>query len=108
MWNLPNALAGAGLVDDAVVVADALAGVDVGNDHNYAGDAATILAGAGRNVEARARVEANLKRWPDDPFVRIQAGEALAALGIVGQRGRSSRRRSGSPRVGGTPPRSTP
>jgi tetratricopeptide (TPR) repeat protein len=77
LWNLPNILAEAALVDEAV--ADALARLDIANASQYAGDAATISARAGRPAEARARVEANLGRWPESPWVRIQVGEALVA-----------------------------
>lgn len=39
---------------------------------------------AGLTEEARARVESNLLRWPDDFWIRLHAGDALAQLGDVG------------------------
>lgn len=81
MWNLPNGMARAGLIEEAVAVADALADLDTNNASEYAGDAATILARAGRADQARSRLGANLARWADDPRVHIQAGEALTAMG---------------------------
>jgi uncharacterized protein YchJ len=81
MWNLPNALARVGLVDTAIAVADAFGALDMANGSQYASDAASILAGAGRTVEATARIGANIERWPDSPWVRIQTGEALQSMG---------------------------
>jgi thioredoxin-like negative regulator of GroEL len=81
MWNLPNALAGAGMVDEAIAVADAFGGLDTANESQYTSDAVCILARAGRTEEARGRLGATVERWPDSPWVRIQAGEALVAAG---------------------------
>jgi hypothetical protein len=44
-------------------------------------DAAAVLADAGLAAQARARVEANLTRWPGDFWIRMHAGDALELLG---------------------------
>jgi hypothetical protein len=81
LMNLVLDLGRAGLGEEAVAVADALAGVDSDNQAVYQADAAVALAEAGRHTEARARVAVNLAAWPDDFWVRLHAGDALAALG---------------------------
>lgn len=40
-----------------------------------------ILAGAGRKEEALKQIEENLKMFPDDVWVLINAGDALYTLG---------------------------
>lgn len=47
----------------------------------YDADVGVALAEAGLAEQARARVEANLRRWPDDFGIRVHAGDALLALG---------------------------
>jgi len=78
--ELPWALARRGLVDDAVKVGDALAGLDQDNQAMFANDVAEILAEAGRGDEALARVEQNLRRFPDDLWTQIHAGDVHVAL----------------------------
>ena len=71
----------AGLGAEAAMVGDALARVDPEQQAFYDGDIAMALAQAGLTEQARARIESNLTRWPDDFWIRIHAGDALAALG---------------------------
>jgi tetratricopeptide (TPR) repeat protein len=78
--ELPMALASAGLVDEAVAVGDALAELDDPNRALFANDVAVILAEAGRGDEALGRVEANLRRFPDDVWTQIHAGDVHARL----------------------------
>jgi tetratricopeptide (TPR) repeat protein len=71
----------AGLAAEAAEAADALMRVDPDNESTYAADLGRALAEAGDASAARARVEANLARWPDETRVRVQAGDALQELG---------------------------
>ena len=87
MCLVPN-LGHAGLAAEAVLVADALTSVDPSREAYFAGDAgfalanaAAVLADASLAAEARAKVEANLTRWPGDFWIRIHAGDALELLG---------------------------
>ncbi|MCE7007049.1 hypothetical protein LWC34_30090 [Kibdelosporangium philippinense] len=79
--NLVLDLGRAGLGIEAAMVGDALARVDPDDTAFYHGMAAVALAEAGLAEEARARIEAGLARWPDDFWIRMHAGDALAALG---------------------------
>jgi thioredoxin-like negative regulator of GroEL len=63
------------------MVGDALAQVDPDLHAFLDGDVAVALAQAGLAEQARARIESNLARWPDDFWIRLQAGDALAVLG---------------------------
>jgi hypothetical protein len=78
--ELPMALASRGLVDDAVRVGDALAGLDQDNGAMFANDVAAILAEAGRGELALQRVEQNLRRFPDDVWTQIHAGDVHLTL----------------------------
>ncbi|MCA1677689.1 MAG: SEC-C domain-containing protein [Actinobacteria bacterium] len=78
--ELPMALSAAGLVDEAVAVGDALAELDQASSAMYANDVAVILAEAGRAELALQRVEANLRRFPDDVWTRVHAGDVHRAL----------------------------
>ena len=78
--ELPMALAWRGLVDEAVKVGDALAELDHDNRAMFANDVAVILAEAGRGEQALARVEQNLRRFPDDLWTQIHAGDVHLAL----------------------------
>jgi hypothetical protein len=78
--ELPMALASRGLVDQAVRVGDALAEVDQDNRAMFANDVAVILAEAGRGQQALARVEQNLRGFPDDLWTQIHAGDVHLAL----------------------------
>jgi tetratricopeptide (TPR) repeat protein len=71
----------AGLGDEAARVGDALARVDPDSRDFYDGSVALALAEAGAAEQAKARIEANLTRWPDDFWTRFLAGDALLALG---------------------------
>lgn len=79
--NLVLDLGRAELGADAVAVGEALGRVDPDMQSVFESEIAIALARAGLNEEARERVEANLARWPDDFSVRMQAGEALEAIG---------------------------
>ncbi|MGA2929756.1 MAG: SEC-C metal-binding domain-containing protein [Solirubrobacteraceae bacterium] len=78
--DLPMALASRGLVDEAVRVGDALAQLDQNNPALFANDVAVILAEAGRGEQALERVERNLRRFPDDIWTQIHAGDVHLAL----------------------------
>jgi tetratricopeptide (TPR) repeat protein len=79
--NLVAALGHAGLGAEAAMVGDALERVAPDLQAFLDGDVAVALAKAGLAEQARARVESNLTRWPDDFWIRLHAGDALAALG---------------------------
>jgi tetratricopeptide (TPR) repeat protein len=79
--NLVLDLGHAGLGAEAVAVGEALSRVDPFNESDYAADVGVGLATAGDTAQARTRIEANLKRWPDDLWVRAHAGDALQILG---------------------------
>jgi len=78
--ELPMALAWRGLVDDAVRVGDAFAGLDQDNGATFANDVAVILAEAGRGEQALQRVEQNLRRFPGDLWTQIHAGDVHLTL----------------------------
>jgi hypothetical protein len=46
----------------------------------FANDVAVILAEAGRGEEALDRVEQNLRRFPNDIWTQIHAGDVQLAL----------------------------
>jgi hypothetical protein len=71
----------AGQGTEAVVLSDALAGVDPARRALFAGQAAVALAEAGLADDARAKIAENAERWPDDVQTGILAGEAMAILG---------------------------
>jgi hypothetical protein len=79
--NLVLDLGRAGLGAEAVRVGEALTRIDPDLQAMLDGDVAVALAQAGMAEQARARIESNLIRWPDDFWNRIHAGDALAALG---------------------------
>ena len=81
MAELAWDLARHGLVDDAVRVADAFAGLDPRHRSMHAGDAAVILAEAGRADDARARAEANVRDFPRDVWTHVHAGDVHRELG---------------------------
>lgn len=88
LLNLPADLARAGMVEQAVRVADAVSGADERYEGNYACDPARILIEAGRTGVARARVQANLRRFGESPYTWMTSGESLVALGdLEGARG---------------------
>lgn len=75
MLELPWTLARHEIVDDAVRIADAFADLDREQRPVFAGDAAVMLAEAGRADEARARVAAGLKEFPRDIWIHVHAGD---------------------------------
>jgi len=79
--NLVLDLGRAGLGAEAARVGDALAQVDPDRRAFFDADVAVALAEAGLAEQARERIAMNLTRWPDDFWVRVHAGDALAALG---------------------------
>jgi hypothetical protein len=79
--NLVLDLGRAGLGAEAARVGDALAQVDPGQRAFFDADVAVALAEAGLAEQASDRIATNLARWPDDFWVRVHAGDALAALG---------------------------
>jgi hypothetical protein len=81
LMNLVLDLGRAGLGTEAVMVGEALGLVDPEQRATFDADAAVALAEAGLAEEARARVAANLARWPGDVWIRVHAGDTLATLG---------------------------
>jgi hypothetical protein len=79
--NLVLDLGRANLGAEAAMVGEALAQVDPDRRESLSADVAVALAEAGLDEQARARIELNLARWPDDFWIRLHAGDALAALG---------------------------
>jgi predicted Zn-dependent protease len=78
LMNLPGLLVHAGLLTEARVVAERAVEVDPKNDVMYLGDLAQSLAEAGLDREAAEQAEANLDRFPDESWVLITSGFALA------------------------------
>jgi tetratricopeptide (TPR) repeat protein len=78
--ELPMALAHEGLIDEAVEVGEALVELDRDNAAMFASDVAVILAEAGRGEQALARVEQNLRGFPDDLWTQIHAGDVHLTL----------------------------
>jgi len=81
LMSLIPQLGRAGFPAQASMVAEALALVDPELRSTLESDVAVALADAGLGEQARARIAANLERWPADVWVRMHAGDALAALG---------------------------
>jgi hypothetical protein len=81
LMNLVLDLGHAGLGTEAVMVGEALGRVDPEQRATFDADVAVALAEAGLAEDARARIAANLARWPDYFWIRVHAGDALAALG---------------------------
>jgi tetratricopeptide (TPR) repeat protein len=81
LLELPTALGRAGLIDEAVAVADAFAALDDLAAGSFARDAARVLAEAGRREEALVRVEEETRSFPDDPWAYITAGDVHRELG---------------------------
>lgn len=80
LMNLVLDLGRAGLGAEAKRVGDALGEVDLDRQAYFHSDACVALAEAGLADGARDRIAAALARWPDELWVRVHAGDALAAL----------------------------
>jgi tetratricopeptide (TPR) repeat protein len=83
MWNLADGFADAGMFNEAVVVSDAFARLDVEDALTHLCNAATLLARSGRKEGAIERVTKNLPDFPDNPFVLIASAQACGKLGEV-------------------------
>ncbi len=81
MENLVLDLGRAGLSAEAAEAGDPLIRIDPDNESTYAADLGCALAEPGDAPAARTRIEANLARWPEQPWVRVHAGDALQELG---------------------------
>lgn len=78
LMNLPGLLVHAGLLTEARTVAERAVEADPKNDVMYLGDLAQSLGEAGLDREATEQAEANLERFPDESWVLITSGFALA------------------------------
>jgi hypothetical protein len=81
LLNLILELGRAGLAAEAKPVAEALGRVEPELRAVIDADLAIALAQAGHGDDARAQIAANLAAWADDFWVRVNAGDALEALG---------------------------
>ncbi len=77
--DLPWALGKAGRIDE--LIAHSRSYAEVTNPAAFLGDLAVILAEEGRHDEALLQTRANLERFPDDPWIRIWAGEVHGLRG---------------------------
>lgn len=82
--NLIGDLGSAGRVTEAVQVGDALGRIAPERRQEFESEIAVALAAAGDADQARARTASNLRRWPDDLWVRVAAGDAMLALSDTG------------------------
>lgn len=78
LLDLPFALARQGLLEEAVTLGARYA--EVASADYFLGDRAVILAEAGRHEDAITQAEANLARFPADPWVVIKAGDVYEKL----------------------------
>lgn len=78
LLGLPFELGYGGMIDEAVSVSRRFA--EVYEPENFLGDLAVVLAEAGRRDEALEQIEENLRRFPDDVWVVIKAGDAFHEL----------------------------
>jgi len=81
LMNLVRDLGRAGLGTVAVMAGEALGQVDPEQWATFDADVAVALAEAGLAEKAQAQVAANLARWPGGFWIRVHAGDGLAALG---------------------------
>ena len=75
-------LARYGLVDEAVNTGRWFSQIS-SQPENFLRDVGCVLAEAGRREEALEQIEENLRRFPDDVWVVINAGDARYSLGDV-------------------------
>jgi tetratricopeptide (TPR) repeat protein len=71
-----------GLVDEAVNIGRWFSAVSC-QPENFLRDVGCVLAEAGRREEALKQIEENFRRFPDDVWVIINAGDARRSLGDV-------------------------
>ncbi len=98
MENLVLDLGRAGLAAEAAEAADALIRVDPDNESTYAADLGCALAEAGDDRAAGAQVEANLARWPEQPWVRWTRATPCRSWAMRTERKPTSSPRLRSPR----------
>ncbi len=80
LLHMPFEFAEYGLVDEAINIGRWFADIS-SQPENFYRDMGCILAEAGRREEAIKQVEENLKRFPEDVWVVINAGDAFFSLG---------------------------
>jgi hypothetical protein len=78
LLELPLGLVSAGELDSALAVARAFTFAE---PESCNGDIAVILAEGGKQAEAKAQLESNLKQFPESYLAALKAGAALEALG---------------------------
>ena len=71
-----------GLVDEAVNIGRWFSEVSC-QPENFLRDVGCVLAEAGRREDTLKQIEENFRRFPDDVWVIINAGDALHSLGDV-------------------------
>lgn len=79
LLTLPFEFAHHGLVDEAINIGRWFADIS-SQPANFLRDAGCILAEAGMETEAIRQIEENLKRFPNDIWVVINAGDAMWSL----------------------------
>lgn len=77
--SVPRDLAIQGLVDEAVSIERWFAGFS-SRPENFLRDAGCLLADAGKREEALAQIEENLRRFPANIWIVINAGDAMWSL----------------------------
>lgn len=82
LLNLPHDLAQHGLIDEAVNIGRWFAGLS-SHPENFMRDTGCILAAAGRKEETLVQVEENLRSYPSDIWIVINAGDAMYSLGEI-------------------------
>lgn len=85
--NIPHDLAQHGLIDEAVNIGRWFAGLS-SRPENFLRDAGCILAEAGRKDEALIQIDENIRRFPSDIWVVINAGDAMYSLAEMEQAGK--------------------
>lgn len=80
LLEFPFELARLGLIDEALNIGRQFSNLS-SQPQNFYRDMGCILAEAGRKEEALKQIEENLKMFPDDVWVLINAGDALYTLG---------------------------
>ena len=78
LLDLPFNLAAHNMVDEAIEIARQYA--ELFETENFLGDLAIIYADAARNDDALRQVEINLKRFPEDVWIIVKAGDVYETL----------------------------